>query len=116
MLVVLTHLRVVALMCAGGTNAAMAHAVARGGNPAAVGPALAFACANITTGTTTLLETLYEVRCCSKDGEKVTMATSTNGSWDASRFSISGIAACGTHHTRSIHANMALWAKFPAAG
>ena len=34
----------------------------------------------------------------------------------ASRFSISGIAACGTHHTRPIHANMALWADFPAAG
>jgi hypothetical protein len=51
LLVVLTHLEVVALMCADGTNAAMAHAVARGGNPAAVGPALAFACANTTTGT-----------------------------------------------------------------
>ena len=101
LLVVLTHLEVVALMCADGTNAAVAHAVAREGNPAAVGPALAFAC---------------EVRCCSKDGEKVTMATSTNGSWDDSRFSISGIAACGTHHTRPIHANVALWAKFPAAG
>ena len=30
------------------------------------------------------MDALYEVRCCGKDGEKVTMATSTDGGWDDS--------------------------------